>query len=1243
MLDRFFASGLARDPLIWQQHDPWLVALSVLLSMGASMVALHMAALARRAHSDAARHLAAGTGALALGGGIWAMHFIGMLAFSVCAKGRFEPWITAVSVLPSVGASWVALRLLARPAPRWDTLVGSGVLVGAGIGAMHYIGMAAADIAPLMRYDPLGFAISIVVAVLLAVVALWVRFGLQRRLRLSAALATVLAGIVMGLAIAGMHYTGMAALRFAGPVEYLHAPELSVPGQTSLSLAIAVVTVALSLLVIAINVGLRYRQMLLQSQRSESRLRAVVDTAVDGIVMIDGQGTVQSFNGAAERMLGWTAAEVVGRNIRMLMPEPHQSAHDGYLAAHLATGQARIIGQGREVEALAKDGRHVPIRLAVGRVQLPGTPLFVGFLTDISARRAMETSLRRNEEQLRSLIGNIPGVTFRCRHDADWSMLFVSDAVQALTGWAAQDFTEGRIHFAQLLHADDAAHVGDEVAEAIAGRRSYHIEYRLHHRDGPVRWVSESGRGVPGEDGQIQWIDGVIVDITAFKARNAEFEGTVAAIGRALAVVEFDLTGRVRTANANFLAMTGYALDEVQGRHHRMFCTPEQAADPAYARLWERLAQGEIEAGEYLRLGKGGRAVWIQASYNPIFDAEGRPFKVVKFATDLTQRRAMEQELRDAKERAELAAAARSTFLANMSHEIRTPMNAIIGFTEALLDSPLDTAQRRQLGTVHHAARSMLRLLNDILDTAKLEKGAVDLEIEDFSLRELCEQILASLRIAAGKKGLPLVLDYPEAEPDHLRGDALRLQQVLVNLLGNAIKFTERGQVALRVRYAQGELQLDVEDTGIGIEAAQLERIFDPFAQADASTTRRFGGTGLGTTISRQLVELMQGRIGVRSTPGTGTVFSVRLPLPLGQPPEAAVPPPMRALPTLRVLAVDDVPNNLELLQITMARAGHRATLARSGEEAVALCQRERFDLVLMDLQMPGVDGLEATRRIRAHEQERQQRPVPIIALSASVLEQDRRNARAAGMDGFAGKPLELPRLYAEIARVLGVRADAVAALPSATARSPALSSPIDWERGLRLWTQAPLLCEALERFLSEHQGLPATLQALQDAADWSALAATAHRLRGVAGNLALGPLQVLLGQLEAAARDADAAAVAGWIDAIAPAWDDVVQALRDETAPPAAAPSVASAASAGLPLDAPSAAQALATIDLAAQALAQGELPEAALQALAELLPALALEPLREAIDAFDFDRAQAYLRTLRAPLAARAPSEAA
>ncbi|WP_046238013.1 histidine kinase dimerization/phospho-acceptor domain-containing protein, partial [Delftia tsuruhatensis] len=190
--------------------------------------------------------------------------------------------------------------------------------------------------------------------------------------------------------------------------------------------------------------------------------------------------------------------------------------------------------------------------------------------------------------------------------------------------------------------------------------------------------------------------------------------------------------------------------------------------------------------------------------------------------------------------------AARSTFLANMSHEIRTPMNAIIGFTEALRETALQPTQARYLDTVHYAARSMLRLLNDILDTAKLDKGAVELEIEDFSVRELCQQILASLRITADRKGLDLRLDYDPHTPAALRGDGMRVQQILVNLLGNAVKFTERGHVLLRVRYEQGVLQLDVHDTGIGIAAEKIHRIFDPFAQADASTTRRFGGTGLG-------------------------------------------------------------------------------------------------------------------------------------------------------------------------------------------------------------------------------------------------------------------------------------------------------------------------------------------------------------------------------------------------------------
>ena len=764
MFERFFIVGQPSYPLLWQQHDVGLVILSVLIDIGAAIVALHMAALARRSATALQRHLALGSGTLALGAGIWAMHFVAMLAFEVCAQGQFDLGITALSILPSLLASWVALHLLARPTVPVGTLLLSGLLVGAGIGMMHYIGMEAASVSPLLRYDPLWFVISVVVAVLLAVLALWIRFGLLLWRWHHPLLRIMVAGTVMGLAITGMHYTGMAAIRFiapplpavasvpqpvstgmagaAGEIDTAdtevapslklsaalagettdglpppHSPvsaEKAVPAaaitpatpaasggeareRLTLPLAIAAVTTALGLLLLTLNIGLRYRQMLAQTARSESLQRAVLETAVDGVIMIDARGIVQSFNPAAERIFGWQKDEVIGHNINMLMPEPYHSAHDGYLQRHLDTGHTSIIGQGREVEGVHKNGHHVPLRLAVGRVAQQGEPLFVGFLVDLTHYKALEHERQRGERQLRSLVGNLPGIAFRCHVPPDGAMVFISEVVEQLTGWPAEAFLRQDIHLTQLIHPQDRDAVLSDIATALAQGQPYRVEYRLQTRSGAVRWMVEFGRSQ--QDMQGNWIDGVILDITDSKRRNAEFEGTVAALDRSEAIAEYDLEGHILRANQNFQMLLGYDEGEILSLTHAVLCTPEFASSPDYPAFWQQLRAGNFQAGESLHLGKSGREVWVSATYNPIRDADGQVFRIMEFATDLSGRRAMEQDLRLAKERAEQAAAARAAFLANMSHEIRTPMNAIIGFTEVLLETSLDSTQRRQLGT----------------------------------------------------------------------------------------------------------------------------------------------------------------------------------------------------------------------------------------------------------------------------------------------------------------------------------------------------------------------------------------------------------------------------------------------------------------------------------------------------------------------------------------------------------------
>lgn len=915
---------LPPDQLLQGSYAYYLVALSVLISVFASYAALDLAGRVAAARGIA-RSVWLGGGALAMGIGIWAMHYVGMLALRLPVPVKYDWPTVLLSLLAAICASGIALFVTSRTRMgRGRALLGS-IFMGGAIAGMHYIGMAAMRMPAMCHYSSDLVMFSILLAIVISFVALWLTFRLRNETK-PGDWRKVLSAVVMGVAVPIMHYTGMAAASFT-----------SSPGDSGdLSRAISIssfgtleiVLITFIILGIAILTSLVDRSFSAQTSElraSEQRSRQILETSFDTFVGMDQRGRITDWNEQAEVMLGWTKTEVAGKTLmETIIPPEHREECDALRTQMISSVHSARQKKRFEMSVICRDGRVVPVEMTISVIPKDNSYYFAGFLRDLSDQKRAEESLQASLKELNDL------------------------------------------QFALNQHC---------------------IVARTDHR------------------------------------------------------------GIISFVNDKFCSISHYPREELIGQDHRIVNSKYHPKE-FIAGLWTTIQDGQVWKGEIKNRAKNGTEYWVDTTIAPIQDTQGRIQQYIAIRTDITPLKQAEKESRAAKEAAEAASRAKSDFLANMSHEIRTPMNGIIGISNLLAQTKLDAEQRNYLDLVTTSAQSLLTVLNDILDFSKIESGKLDFSPTPVALRRSLLNILKVFAAQASKKHLELTLLVSDDVPETVMADELRVRQVLNNLIGNSLKFTSSGEIAVRVDHEKSceskvNLHFQVRDTGVGIPPDKLKLIFEPFSQADSSITRKYGGTGLGLTISVRLVQMMGGRIWVESEPGQGSTFHFITsfdPAPLTVLSDA--PRDSAFLRETNALVVDDNATNRLILEKTLDRWGVRTRSAASAAEgltelSVANDQGEPFSLLIVDGQMPEMDGFSMVRRLR--ERSDFDRLAIVMLTSAGVLG-DGERCRELGIRGFLSKPVDPETLHDSILRALGQFSDQ---LVSVTANPSLPSEPI--------------------------------------------------------------------------------------------------------------------------------------------------------------------------------------------------------
>jgi PAS domain S-box-containing protein len=808
----------------------------------------------------------------------------------------------------------------------------------------------------------------------------------------------------------------------------------------------------------------------LYAQREEATV--TLNAISDGVLTTDERFMLLYGNPAAEAMLGLTTEAAVNKDIRLLVPQAFQDFS--------GPGDWQV----RRLELPGKRGSILIVEATLASIYTPAGEVAGHVLTlrDVTLQHGLDQKLRhelqmrqRALESLRQVLGQFE------RPIAGWDIPLAAEDLEMLTQRVLTLVSEREVgrraldnqKFALDQHAivsisnlqGEITYANDKFCEisgyprevllganhrivssgshakaffvelwrTISEGKVWHGEICNRNRSGTLYWVDATIVPLAGSSGLPEQYIAIRTDITARKNFEAQLEQQLQFVEVLLeatptAIYLMDAAGRYLRFNKAFEAMFGIHRDawigktvtdliggevavEMQEHDKTVFGT---GAVHTYEGSFRNLQTGEQRDGLYWKA--------------PLTDARGHVTGLVGTILDITEKNRIEHELRRAKRHAEAASQAKSDFLANMSHEIRTPMNGVIGMTDLALDTDLDAVQREYLNIVKGSAQSLMVILNDILDFSKIEAGKLNIELVEFSLPGLVADTLKALAPRAAKKGLSLEQHLGAYLPVSVLADPVRIRQVITNLCDNAIKFTETGGVAISVSAAltetgEYEFTFAIRDTGIGIPAEKQGDIFRAFHQADTSTTRKFGGTGLGLTICARLAGLMGGRIWLDSVPGKGSTFyfTVRARDAEHQlSPDEASGTRAHSLeqfaPAL-VLLVEDHPINQMLATTLLKRWGHEVVLAENGQEAIDLFPGQAWNLVLMDMQMPVMGGLDATRHIRALELPG--RRVPIVAMTANAMESDRQACLDAGMDDFLAKPFASPSLHALLLRYL--------------------------------------------------------------------------------------------------------------------------------------------------------------------------------------------------------------------------------